>query len=975
LRSYGLRYDHLQPDRPADGEPMSDAGRSREALLAEALVLEPSSRAAFLERACGPNLALRRELETLLTAAAAGERSGGRSGPWLAGLGLAPGQTVGPYRLEASIGRGGMGEVFKAFDPRLRRWVALKTILVGASGSPEALGRFEREMRTLAALDHPNILRIHDAGEQEGMPYAVTELLSGESLADLLARGRLPLERARELARQFARGLAAAHAAGIVHRDLKPHNLFVTADGTLKILDFGVAKFLPGPNSGSHTDLTVLGEALGTPQYMAPEQARGEPCDHRVDLFAFGAILYEMLTGERAFPGETFANVLHAVLYGATPDLLARCPAAGTALADLVRRCLDKEPEGRPAAAAELLATLEARDGRDTAPTNVLTPPTRVRRAVAAAPAAAWPRRVLTYGGTALAAAAIAILAGRAWMPRAPSPRRLEYLTDSSRDWAPSLSGDGKWIAYVSDRDGTARLWVHQMATGEERALADGAGEPDFDAQSDTVLFTRDEPAGVALYSVGLLAGEPRRLLGGADLGAWSPDGTRLAVARQARGVRENRFSLGLAAVDGSGARELFHADAPIRHLRWSRDGRRVFAVVAGSTQGRGDELVSIDAESGKATPVGLDGPAARLSRPALTAEGRTLFIAASESLTGYAPASRIVAVDLRSGRATTELWVPAAVSDLELEPSGGLVFDAATVAQSLRELILVDGGARWGRWLTRGRALDREPTALPDGSTVVFSSNRGGGAGLWAWSASSGRLRRLAPHAADDWDPFVARDGHSLLWSSNRSGELEIWTAGVDGDAPHRLSQGSAPAENPSQTADGRWIFYSSAHPRQWGLRRMLADGSADQPVATGKAGRAHPEVSPDGRFILVHDYMIDGVSTLRAVDTATGQPTAFAVRMDLHGHPLDGRVTLGRAHWRPDGRAVAFVGLREDGSVSLFEQGFDALHDTAATRRELLPAGADELPESFTYVGDGTRLVVSLVERASTIMAARHG
>ena len=285
---------------------------------------------------------------------------------------IAAGTRLGPYEVTALIGAGGMGEVYRARDPRLERDVAIKVLPPEFAADPDRLRRFEQEARTVAALNHPNILALFDIGTHKGAPYLVTELLEGASLRERLGGGPLPLGTVVELAAQLASGLAAAHAKGIVHRDLKPENVFVTRDGHVKILDFGLAKHFAAVPSGPQTELptqdasrgTQAGVLLGTVGYMSPEQVRGEPADARSDIFSFGCVLYEMLGGRPAFRKDSAVETLHAIL---KEDPLPLASPSGSssgppspAVQRIVRRCLEKRPEDRFASASDLHFALQS---------------------------------------------------------------------------------------------------------------------------------------------------------------------------------------------------------------------------------------------------------------------------------------------------------------------------------------------------------------------------------------------------------------------------------------------------------------------------------------------------------------------------------------------------------------------------------------------------------------------------------------
>ena len=333
-------------------------------------------------------------------------------------------------------------------------------------------------------------------------------------------------------------------------------------------------------------------------------------------------------------------------------------------------------------------------------------------------------------------------------------------------------------------------------------------------------------------------------------------------------------------------------------------------------------------------------------------------------------------------GAERTLMWVPYTVPSLEVLGAGRVVLTTLNRRQNLRESPLAGGNAVQ-RWLSRGTSVDRQPVYSPDGEWVAFASTRGGNLDLWAVSTRSGAVRRLTDDPGEDWDPAFTPDGR-LLWSSNRGGHFEVWSAEPDGNAPRQLSRDGFDAENPTATADG-WVVYASSHPRQQGLWKMRADGSgASRLVASAEA--AHPEASPDGRFVLYHARAGDA-EEVRVVRLADGSPVVRAATIAL-GDPRARRVTdeldiaLGRARWRPDGRAILYVGLDEQGRVAIFERPFapdaaasahGALEATPQTQPRLLVPSEDEVAvESFGVAKDGTRITVSFREQATNLTLA---
>jgi serine/threonine protein kinase/tetratricopeptide (TPR) repeat protein len=352
-------------------------------LLQDALETPPQQRSEFLAKACSDDSALRQEVESFLALGDEQARSSFLQSS-TSHVALPRGTKLGEYEVQSLLGAGGMGEVYRAHDPRLRRDVAIKVLPTLISKDADRLRRFEQEAQATAALNHPNILAVHQMGTYEGAPYLVSELLEGETLREQLKRGHIATRKAIDYGVQIARGLAAAHEKGIVHRDLKPENLFVTKDGRVKILDFGLAKLFQ-PSSSSAPSAITLGDrtepglVMGTVGYMAPEQVRGEAADHRTDIFAFGAILYEMLMGQRAFQKPTAAETMTAILNEDPPGISQNTPNLPPGLQRVVHRCLEKNPEQRFQSASDLGFALEALSDSGTYSTQSLQHPSSRR--------------------------------------------------------------------------------------------------------------------------------------------------------------------------------------------------------------------------------------------------------------------------------------------------------------------------------------------------------------------------------------------------------------------------------------------------------------------------------------------------------------------------------------------------------------------------------------------------------------------
>jgi Tol biopolymer transport system component len=879
---------------------------------------------------------------------------------------LATGTKLGPYEVVGLLGTGGMGEVYRARDDRLGREVAVKVLPPELSADPRRAQLFAQEARAAGALDHPNIVAVHDVGSEGGTVFIVTELLDGETLRERLRRGPLGPRQAAGVAAEVARGLAAAHRRGIVHRDLKPENLFLTREGRVKLLDFGIAKLLPAED-GERTDTTVAPDApqtqpgalLGTVGYMSPEQARGEPADVRSDVFAVGAILYEMLSGRRAFAGGSKVETLHAILTEEPPPLAGLPPA----LERIVARCLEKDPERRFQSAPDLAFALET--------LSEVSWPGGVVPAAAGRRWRAWPWRWPAVAG------ALGLLAGLAatlWLTRpAPvPPLEIRPVSSARQDSRPAASPDGGTVAFVSERDGRPRIWLKQLAGGDEVALTAGPdGSPRFSPDGAAILFSRQEGARSALYRVSVLGGEPRKVVDDAIEGDLSPDGRRIAFVRTRSGPAGGWTALGVAAADGSSEREVARfAGRILVSPRWSPGGEWIAVVERlAHIANRALALILVDPASGARRSL---APALRggvVSSLAWSGDGGALVYSEGGSVTGLTPASRVVAADVESGEARTLVWLPYVVRGIDLLGEGRLVFDAAAERETLREMPLA-AGCGDGRWLTRGNSRDRQPVYVPGSDRVAFTSSRSGDLEIWAVATGSGAVARLTYDPAEDWDPAFTRDGRRLLWSTSRGGRFAIWIADADGRHARRLAAATGDAENPTATPGGRWVVYTLGRE----LWRSPLDGG--RAVRLRRADVQHPEVSPDGRFVLYHTSRGAGWVELRALRTADGAPVPFRARIDATTVPISklvsAPVSLGRARWLPDGRAIAFVGLDGQGRFAVFRQDFAPGRNTAATRRPLACALPDAVPESLAVSPDGSRLTVAYLEQDSSILLA---
>ena len=453
---------------------------------------------------------------------------------------LPSGTKLGPYEIQAQLGAGGMGEVYRAHDSRLDRTVAIKVLPASFSSDRDRLQRFAQEARAAAALNHPNILSIFDIGEDRGTPYVVSELLEGETLRDRLRGGSIPIRKASDYSLQVMRGLSAAHDKGIVHRDLKPENLFLTKDGHVKILDFGLAKLTLPTHSESGDAPTIQaatepGLVMGTVGYMSPEQVRGKPADARSDIFAFGAILYEMIAGKRAFHGDSAADAMSSILKDDPPDLTETNRNVQPALERIVRHCLEKNPEERFQSARDVAFNLEA-----------LTDVSATSRsgAVRAIPEAPQVRRwILPVLGTILLLAswaAIYILARRSVHVRNPTFHQITFRRGTI--WAARFAPDGQTIVYGASWDGQPQeVFSSRYDSSDSRAVGlPNAQVLAVSSSGELAVSLHPVDSGAfnqtgTLARVPLAGGAPREVLEDVAWADWTPDGQSLAVIRRPR--------------------------------------------------------------------------------------------------------------------------------------------------------------------------------------------------------------------------------------------------------------------------------------------------------------------------------------------------------------------------------------------------------------------------------------------------------
>ncbi len=882
-------------------------------------------------------------------------------------MSLNPGSRLGPYEITAQIGAGGMGEVYKAKDTKLGRMVAVKVLPPHLAQDSQALARFEREARSLASLQHPGILAIHDFGHEGDIAYAVMELLEGETLREALMRGALPAKRGADVASQVAHALAAAHEKGLVHRDLKPDNVFLLKDGRVKLLDFGLAKKLdlPKPDDVSTVAThmaapTQKGLLLGTLGYMSPEQIRGEEADTRSDLFSFGVMAFEIFTGRRAFRAPTTVEVLAAIL---TVDPLADADARAAlqpGLDRIIARCLEKDPERRFQSAKDLAFALEG-----TGTTAALSLPSLpIHLDASLAPANEMPKSPLSISrglrgllmglGLGVVVCVGLLLALAPFLGSKPTLPILRPLSGSGRESLPSASPDGKTVAFMTEENGATRIWLLQIVSGNQTVLTAGPSDdfPQISPDGTEILFRRRNGKSWDLFRVPAVGGAPTRVAYGIQHGAWASDGKRVLLLRS---LSENpaRTEVSVANRDGSDEQNLAEIAERFLPPRCSPDGKRMVLVPIPQTAGAPQNLHLLGLDGLEHRVVPAFRPIGRVSIPTWL-DAQTLLYAQARSAGGALPgqSAQLIRHPLRWGHAEALMWLPDRCQSVDRIGSDGLILDALPQHQGLRDVPL-EGGAP--TWLTRGGSTDRQPTVSANGEWVAFSSNRSGNLDLWSVSLKTHEVRRLTDDAGDDWDPAFSPDGSKLLWSSNRSGHFEIWMAEADGNAAKRISTYETDAENPHITADGTWIYHASGNPGSPGLWRLHPDGKGPERVVAGFT--SVPVLNPDGHFAA---YNREGeISGLRFVSLPDGK------ELDL---PFINGL---RPAWSPDGRMIAYILADGRGGVGVWAQPFDPRSNRSVQPR-LLYLDPEWPVESFAFTPDGKHLIVSAADPAKGLVLA---
>ncbi len=941
---------------------------------------------------------------------------------------MIPGDTVGRYRVEALVGAGGMGMVYRAEDLTLGRKVALKFLPREVATEQGAVQRFRREARAASALNHPHICTIYEIADHDGQPFIAMEWLEGNSLRDRLAAQQPTIDEVLGLALEIADALDAAHGAGVVHRDIKPANIFVTARGHVKLLDFGLAQVDPAaggaqasvvPTRTAEPRLTSPGTTLGTVDYMSPEQVRGERLDARSDLFSFGVVLYEMVTGKRPFTGSTSAVVFHEILSG-TPTPTARLsPDIPAELDRLIGKALEKDRDVRCQSAAEMLSDLkrakrERDSGRKAAvagasdledhhvpawpvpaspearhppsPSQASRTPQTAARDSDAQLAVALAKRhrgalTLAAAGVALAVAAGLYVTMRDGSDSPPPAAafslqgaQILQLTTTGNAALPAISPDGRYIAYVQRDDGDESLWIRQTTTASNVQIVGprpgvrlvGATVTPDGSFVDYVTIEPLSPT-PTLWRVPFLGGAPRRLLDDVHSPvAWSPDGRFMAFTRM--NLTDTRSHLVLANADGQGERELATLDAPDLGFFTLRNPGGENTRPAWSPSG------------GLITVAGWGFPGGVLT-------GYVLFVTVADGSVRAVPhtppgssgawldGSSLVWSRPQGQSMPFQLWrlsypdgqLSRLTNDLSSYESVSITDDRGNLALVRTEhhvdIWVGDGAAVSGSDVVPAAARPMVSTRSSIGwaQDRLLYTARGGGTGWLAVAAywpDRGTTQEIIANADG---PAATSDGRTIVYLSREQDTLNtLWKADADGRRATQLVAGDATW--PIVTRDNHSVIFATGT-RTGGLRTLwVVPIGGGAPTQLTEVEASAPDVSPDGRSLAFVSPDDQNRPTIIVCDL----PACGSHRRLAPPGLIAGELGGAAMRWAPDGRGIAYVNAEPQPNIWI--QPLDGSEPRPFTRF----TDGRQIPD-FAWSDDGARLAIVRATTSTDIVLFR--
>jgi Tol biopolymer transport system component/predicted Ser/Thr protein kinase len=856
------------------------------------------------------------------------------------------GDQLGPYKIEAVIGKGGMGQVFRATDTRLHRTVAIKVLPRHGISDLERRRRLLKEARAASALNHPNIVTLHDIASDDGDDYLVMEFVAGRSLDQLVNPRGIPAEEAVHYAAQVAAALSAAHAVGIVHRDIKPANIIVDGESQVKVLDFGLAKLVEGGDDDA--TLTETGVIMGTVAYMSPEQAAGKALDHRSDIFSLGVVLYELLTGSRPFTRSSNAETMSAIINDSHPQLSGK-PAR---LAEIVEKALEKDPRERYQSAADLAVDLRRFQRIATRPGGTAPHAPAPARAPASRRSWLWAGLLLVLA----AAGVVWLIPGRTGPAVDPFANPVfTRLTDFPGDESSAtISPDGKFVVFLSDRDGPQDIWLNQIGTGQFQNLtkgqytpADGtARDAGFSGDGAEIWLRGPPPATERMRRMPLVGGSWRPFLGDRTVNVtWSPDGNRIAYFNNLDG--DPMF---IADADGTNARQIFIERAGVHNHfpAWSPDGRWIY-FVHGAAATLEMDLWRIAVDGGDAERLTEHNRNIAYPTPL---DARTVLYVGQDA-DGSGPWLWMFDVDRKLSRRVgfgLERYTSISAS----ADGRRLVASVANPIANLWTVPISDGPAAEER--------DVKPYSLPNvrslaprlgGTSLFYLSSQGGGDGLWKlengraeeiWTGSQGPLFQPAA---------ISTDGRQVAIAVRKDGKQTLRVGAADGSDMRPLAGNIDIRGAAAWSPDGKWIVTGGIDGKGQGLFKIPLDGGEAVRLVNG--GALNPAWSPDGTIIAYSGTNVSGGEPLQAVGPDGKSIDLPPIRLSPSGQ---------RLRFMPGGKSLVFM------QGAFRSQDFWLLDLATKKTRPLTHLNNPAVMRAFDITPDGKQIIFDRLRDNSDII-----